>query len=106
MIKKDFIGGSFSKMPNEILQDSNLSVESIGVLCCIISYPSTFVISREWIKNKFDLSDYKVRRVLKELRELGVLNTKIIKNKSGLIVKSTLELDISKRDEYKLKEKK
>ena len=105
MIKKDFTGGSFSKMPNEILQDSNLSVESIGVLCCVMSYPPTFVVSREWIRDKFDLSDYKVRRVLKELRELGVLNTKRIKNSSGLIVKSVLEFDISNRDEYNLKEK-
>ena len=105
MIKKDFTGGSFCKIPNEILQKSHLSIESIGVLCSLLSYPPSFVISRKWITDKFDLSDYKARRILKELRELGVLNTKIIRDKSGHIVKSTLELDISDRDNYKLKEK-
>jgi len=105
MIKKDFKGGSFSKMPNEILQDSSLSAESLGVLCVIMSYPPSFVISREWIIKKFSLSDYKVRRILLELRELGVLDTKINKNKSGVIKGSTLQFDISDRDNYKLKEK-
>jgi DNA-binding transcriptional regulator LsrR (DeoR family) len=105
MIKKDFIGGSFCKIPNEILQDANLSVESLGVLCAILSYPPNFNINRDWITRKFNLSDYKVRKVLKELRDLGVLDTKIIRDNSGVIVKSVLELDISDRSKYKLKRK-
>ena len=87
-------------MPNEILQDSNLSAESLGVLCSIMSYPPTFVISREWIINKFDLSDYKLRRILKELRELGVLDTKINKDKGT----ADIELQNDKRSTVMLKE--
>lgn len=102
MISKKFEGGSYTKIPNEILQKNKLSAEAKGVLCSIVSYPSNFRVSRGWLKNSFGMSDYKLRSVVKELREVGVLKDIIGRNKAGEIISREIIVDISERGSYKL----
>ena len=102
MIKKNFEGGSFAKIPNELLQKNKLSAEARGILCSVLSYPSNFRMSRGWLMNSFSLSDYKLRSILKELREVGVLEDKIVRDKAGAIISRELVLDITDRSKYKL----
>lgn len=102
MINKKFEGGSYTKIPNELLQKNKLSVEARGVLCSLVSYPTNFRISRGWLKNSLNISDYKIRSIIKELREVGVLKDKILRDKDGAIISRELVLDISDRKKYKL----
>ena len=102
MINKEFKGGSFAKIPNELLQKNKLSAEARGILCSVLSYPSNFRMSRGWLMNSFGLSEYKVRSVLKELREVGILKDVFGRDKNGAIISRELILDISDRKAYRL----
>lgn len=63
--------GSFTVIPNDLLQNPELSIFARGLLVFILSLPSNWEIRVAQIAAKFDESEHKILKALRELIELG-----------------------------------
>lgn len=63
---------NFTQLPNELLQDKNLTMHSLGVICFILSNSKEWTVNRDFVKNRFPRDPAnKIKTVFKELESLG-----------------------------------
>lgn len=75
---------NFTHLKNEVLQDSNLSLEALGLLVYLLSMPEDWVVQHSQIQKHFNIGRDKRKRVMKELEEAGYLVRKQPRDEAGL----------------------
>ncbi|EHK2853858.1 hypothetical protein J7X11_002280 [Vibrio parahaemolyticus] len=74
----------FTQIPNETLQDTNLTFEARGVLALLLSKPEDWVIHKSWIqKQSPKCGRDKLTRILKELQDCGYLEKDPVRGSKG-----------------------
>ncbi len=76
MIRKGTWRQAYTVIPNAIFE-SNLSAESIGVLCYLISKPEHWKVSAMALGRHFGVGKSKVTRILGELQAAGYASKKL-----------------------------
>jgi hypothetical protein len=62
---------AYTVISNSALQDTCLSLESIGLLACILSFPEHWAFNRAHARHRFGIGREKLDRILKELKDAG-----------------------------------
>ena len=73
MIRKPKIRSNFTVTPNELANDTNVSVEELGVMLYLLSKPDDWVVVMGDLRKRFNCGRDKMRRILKELEKAGYL---------------------------------
>ncbi len=63
----------FTVIPNSIFSDNLLSVEAMGVLCCLLSCPHNWQIRHSHLQQKYGLTRPRLHRIFNELRAAGYM---------------------------------
>lgn len=75
--------GHFTIVPNKILQESNLSLQAMGLCAYILSLPKTWHINMNNLSQKLGVSKNTLYKYIKELIHAGVLKKAQLKDESG-----------------------
>jgi len=62
---------AYTIISNSALQDEKLSLEAIGLLACILSFPEHWAFNRAHARHRFKIGREKLDRILKELKDAG-----------------------------------
>jgi hypothetical protein len=63
---------NFTQLPNEMLQDKNLSMAALGVISFILSNSKEWTVNRDFIKKRFPHDPAnKIKTVFRDLEALG-----------------------------------
>ncbi|MGD1456963.1 hypothetical protein [Vibrio harveyi] len=83
-IRKAKRKSNFTQIPNETLQDVNLSFEARGVLGLLLSKPDDWVIHKSWIQKQGPkCGKDRLTRILKELEDRGYLQKDPVRGSKG-----------------------
>ncbi|OED34092.1 hypothetical protein AB832_08295 [Flavobacteriaceae bacterium (ex Bugula neritina AB1)] len=63
----------YAQIPNSALQNRNLSIEAIGLLAYMASYPSSYKFTKSEIQKDRRIGREKLLRILEELKSEGYL---------------------------------
>lgn len=77
---------SFCCIPNDLLEDKNLSAKAKGILCYLLSKPPTWRARVSDISNRMNDGESSIRSALKELRAAGYVKLEQVRA-GGKIVK-------------------
>lgn len=72
-IKKEKLHANFTLIPNSILRDSQLPLDTIGLLVYLLSLPEDWVIRATQIQQEFGIGREKRQRMYKQLEHAGHL---------------------------------
>ena len=64
-------GGNFTILNNDILQDTNMTFFSKGLLCYLLSLPKDWQVSVAQVADKFGEKESRILRAFRELIDLG-----------------------------------
>lgn len=85
-IFKEEIIDEFVKIPNETIQDPDMTAEAKGVLVLLLSMPSGWAVHRSWLIQQFKgCKKDKMTRILKELVEKGYMKKRIQRLDNGRV---------------------
>lgn len=73
----------FVIIPNSLAQCKEASLEAIGLLTHLLSLPSEWIIKLENLHTRFNICESKLRRIIKELIELGYVARESYINNKG-----------------------
>jgi len=91
----------FSQIPNEIIRDENLSCAAFKIGIFLLSLPSTWKITKDYIWKNTSLGKQRVAKALNELEEAGYIRRKRLKNGN---LYSSIEYSLSGRKLFKNKD--
>ena len=74
---------NFTPISNNLIQNENLSLEAIGLICFIVSLPSDWIIYKHWIQNAVKMNRTKFDRIWKECVKAGYIKSTKIRTNSG-----------------------
>lgn len=72
-IHKKRLTKDFASIPNDIFRDTQLSLDTIGVLVYLLSLPQNWEVRADHIRNKFGIGKDKQQRIFRELEDAGYL---------------------------------
>ncbi len=72
-IKKEKLTDSYASIPNSILRDSELPLDTIGLLAFLLSLPEDWEVRASQIQQKFGIGREKRQRMYKQLENAGHL---------------------------------
>lgn len=70
-IKKEKLHANFTMIPNSILRDSELPLDTIGLLAFLLSQPENWEVRATQIQKKFRIGREKRQRMYKQLKNAG-----------------------------------
>ncbi|MFC3847099.1 hypothetical protein ACFOPX_00925 [Helicobacter baculiformis] len=73
----------FAKLSNAFAQNSNLSLEALGLLSYLLSLPHTWQARTEHLCQRFNICSKTLWKYLKELMRAGLLHITRFRNKNG-----------------------
>ena len=74
---------NFTPISNNLIQNENLSLEAIGLICFIVSLPSDWIIYKHWIQNAVKMNRTKFDRIWKECVNAGYIKSTKIRTNNG-----------------------
>lgn len=74
---------AYTIISNSALQDESLSLEAIGLLACILSFPVHWSFNRAHARQRFKIGREKLDRILKELKDAGYVRHTQERDDSG-----------------------
>lgn len=96
----------FTIIGNDLINDSRISVRSLGVLCRLLSKPDDWKLDQQHMANEFNMGRDAVRATIKELQEAGYLVANYGRDKQGRMTsewiiydKSTINLEQQNQEE-------
>ncbi|MGO1501261.1 MAG: hypothetical protein ACTHWH_08270 [Marinobacter sp.] len=72
-IKKEKLHANFTMIPNSILRDSELPLDTIGLLVYLLSQPEDWEVRATQIQKEFKVGREKRQRMYKQLENAGHL---------------------------------
>lgn len=82
-ILKKRLTKNFVTIPNSILSDNQLSLDTIGVLVYLLSLPENWEVRADHIRKKFGIGKGKQQRIFKELEDAGYLIRETMRGAHG-----------------------
>lgn len=80
---------AYTIISNSALQDASLSLEAIGLLACILSFPEHWAFNRAHARQRFGIGREKLDRILKELKDAGYVRHTQERDDHGRMSQST-----------------
>jgi hypothetical protein len=65
--------GNYTVIPNSILQNNNLTLEAIGLLCHLLSLPPDWVVYKSQLSERLKIGRERFNRIFKELTDNGYI---------------------------------
>ena len=79
-------GQRFTRISNDVLQSTHLSLLAKGLLAVLLSHPPNFKVTADWIHRHCDEGRLRVRKVLAELQKAGYLEKRSERNDQGHVI--------------------
>lgn len=73
----------FTTVPNDLIQNGDLTWEARGMLVYLLSKPKDWVVMKKDLEKQSPASDYVVSRILKELEDFRYIRREKTKNEKG-----------------------
>lgn len=77
---------NFTIVSNDVITDSRLSLEARGLLMWLLSMPDNWQTNSELLSTQHDTGRDRIRRMLRELSEVGYMRLNKVRNESGWIM--------------------
>lgn len=74
---------NWTVLPNDLLQDKDLSWEARGLLCYLLSKPKDWTVRKKDLENQSPVGQYAVKTILEELQEARYVRRKKTRNDKG-----------------------
>ena len=74
---------NYTPLSNKLLQNKHLSLDTRGLLCYLISLPSTWVVYKHNIRQELGFGRKKMDRIWSEAKKGGYLKTEKFREKDG-----------------------
>lgn len=74
---------NFTPLSNKLLQNNNLSLDTRGLLCYLISLPQDWVIYKENIQKQLGFGRKKMDRIWAEAKQYGYLKSEKFRESNG-----------------------
>lgn len=71
----DSTPNNFTPLSNKLIQDSNLSLDTIGLMCYLLSLPNDWIIYKEQIQKHFGYGRKRMDRMWSEAKKGGYLKS-------------------------------
>jgi hypothetical protein len=84
-IKKSKLAGNFTTLPNNIFQDKNLSLKSIGLLCFLLHLPEKWIVNKTRLHSFLKDGRDAVLAAFAELEKFGYIETEEIRDKGRFV---------------------
>lgn len=79
----DSTPNNFTPLSNKLLQNNNLSLDTRGLLCYLISLPQDWVIYKENIQKQLGFGRKKMDRIWSEAKKFGYLTSEKFRESNG-----------------------
>ena len=87
---------NFTIVSNDVINDSRLSLEARGLLLWLLSKPENWQTNSDLLAAQHDVGRDRIRRVLRQLAEVGYMKLETLRDESGRITKRWMIYDIPK----------